>query len=128
MNRIMRFFLSVVLLSAGLIVVNPTRADAASNCINSGFLACYYKGANYSSTRGVIPDGSFSGPCYFNVLAFSTSSSLFNNTSHTHTWYTGVNYNGSAVTVGGLSGRATLSSTFNDNIRSWKGTCYGGTR
>lgn len=116
------------LLSVGLAVSVAPSAAAASNCPSSGGLACYYDGANYSSTRGVIIDADFSGTCYLSgdQFYFLTASSLYNNSINTQTWYTGSNFTGSTITVARQSGRATLSSPFNNNIRSWKGTCYGG--
>lgn len=106
--------------------VTPT-AEAASNCTSSGALACYYNGTNYTSTRGVIPDGAQSGPCQLGDILNYYASSLYNNSINTQTWYTGKNFAGSSITVARQSGRTTLSSTFNNNLRSWKGTCYGGT-
>lgn len=129
MAAVKRLAIGVALMSVGLLASIVPQAEAASNCPStSNGLACYYNGTSYTGTRGVIPWSEVTGTCYFNVFSFTTASSLYNNTINTQTWYTGANYSGSSITVARQSGRASLSSPFNNNIRSWKGTCYGGAR
>lgn len=119
---------SVAAVSSLFFIGTTTAAEAASNCPSSGALACYYNGANYSSTRGTIPDGGVPGGCGIGDIYNYWASSLYNNSVNDQTWYTGRNYGGSKISVGRQSGRTTLSSTFNNNVRSWGGTCYGGAR
>lgn len=119
--------LFVTLVSIGVQLINIPTANAVSSCIGVGATACYYNGANYTSTRAywTDPTNKPSGPCDRN-LGNSWASSLFNNTIDTHYWYTGADQTGSATSVGPQSGRATLSATYNNNLRSWEGMCYGG--
>lgn len=93
-------------------------AEAASNCPSTGALACYYNGTSYSGARGAVLDSlDFTGTCYFNQLDFTTASSLYNNSVNTHTWYSNANYSGSTVSVGAQSGRTSLSSALNNNVK-----------
>lgn len=126
MKRFLRLAVATALMSSGLAVSLSSPAQAASNCPSTGGLACYYDSTNYGGARGVIPDSDFSGTCYFNVFSFTTASSLYNNSINTQTWYRNANYSGASVAVSRQSGRTSLSSTLNNNIRSWIGTCYGG--
>lgn len=129
MSKVVRVAVATMLLSSGLAAGLTSSAEAASNCPSSGGLACYYDSANYAGSRGVIPDSTtVTGPCQLNIFSFTTASSLYNNSINTQTWYTTSNYGGSSISVSRQSGRATLSSPYNNNIRSWKGTCYGGAR
>lgn len=126
MSKTLLIALATGLVSCGLALGMTSPAQAASNCYTTGGLACYYDGSNYGGARGVIQDSDFSGTCYLNIFAFTTASSLANNSVNSQTWYRNSNYSGSTVTVARQSGVATLSSTMNNNVRSWKGTCYGG--
>lgn len=130
MNRSFKVFPVIALVAGILTVAAAPTAQAASDCHTTGGLACYYDGANYSGTRGVVKEAAPwpSGPCQLQSLTFNTSSSLSNNSVNTHTWYTAANFGGSSITVSKQSGRATLASGYNNNIRSWKGTCYGGVK
>ncbi len=128
MGKINRLVSAVALVSLGLLAGVAPTAHAASNCPSTGNLACYYDGANYASTRNVIPDAGFSGDCYLGPLTAYWASSLYNNSVNTQIWYTNADWTGSSISVNRQSGKATLSATFNNNIKSWKGTCYGGTR
>lgn len=128
MRKISCLVSAMALVSAALVTGIAPSADAASNCTSSGGLACYYDGANYTGTRHSFPDSAPSGPCSRANLFDYWASSLYNNSVNTQTWFNGTNFSGSSITVGRQSGRATLSSTFNNRIKSWKGTCYGGTR
>lgn len=132
MRKCLRLLLIVVLLSLGGVTAIMPRAAAApdpagppANCVTSGALACYYDGTEYSGTRGVIVDDTVVGPCQLGTLAFNTSSSLFNNSIATQSWWTGTNITGSSITVGAQSGLPSLPAPFNNDIKSWKGTCFG---
>ncbi len=128
MGKIYRLVSAIALVSFGLLAGVVPTANAASSCPSSGALACYYDGANYTSTRNVIPDGGVSGACQLGPITAYWASSLYNNSVDSQKWFTTTNFGGSSITVDRQSGKATLSATFNNNIKSWKGTCYGGTR
>lgn len=128
MKSLLRLAVATVLLSSGLAVGLSSPAQAASTCYTSGGLACYYDGANYGGARGVIIDANFSGPCRLNIFSFTTASSLANNSISTQTWRRNADYTGTSIAVAPQSDVPSLSTTLNNNIRSWSGTCYAGAR
>lgn len=128
MKRVSRASLAAALLIALVSAVAfPGSAQAASNCFSSGALACYYEHTNFGGARGTIPDADFSGRCYLNVFSISGISSLANNSINSQTWFRNADYSGPSVTVGRQAEKSSLGA-LNDNVRSWVGSCYAGTR
>ena len=119
--------LATLIIAFGLVASLAPKAEAASDCHTAGGIACFYDGISFTGARVVIPDGPY-GYCQIGDLYSYWASFLSNNSINTQRWYTGVNLTGSSLTVSPQAGRASLSSTYNNNLRSWSGTCYGGVR
>lgn len=77
--------------------------------------------------RVVIRDINYVGVCGIGDLGNYWASSLANNSIEWQTWFTGYNATGSALSIGPHGEQAALNSTFNNNIRSWEGQCFGST-
>lgn len=124
MKKLLATLTVVAALSLNSVGTPAPAHAAASDCWNSGALACLWDGSNFGKPiHRILPN--MNDRCGILDLRGwnNRTSSVWNNSVWKQWMWTHKRFTGARLTISKQSGVSSLSSRFNNNLESWKGRC-----